>query len=89
MQDNVRIMNKVPDGTDLTSHVWSFKQLILELKCQGILYHEISMRSILLAKVDIDKLRHREICTRIQIDHNTYDYSQYVILSHDASSEFH
>jgi hypothetical protein len=49
------------------------------------LSHEACTGSTLLVNLDIDKLRHCEICARVQIDHNTYDHSQYVTLAHDAS----
>lgn len=69
----------------LVSQVGCTTATISCLQCQSVLSHETCTGSTLLVNLDIDKLRHCEICTRVQIDHNTYDHSQYVTLAHDAS----
>jgi hypothetical protein len=86
IQDDMRIVNKVPDGTGLASRCMT--AIISYLQCQSILSHETCTSCQLLIRFDIDKLRHCEICTRAQIDHNMYDYSQYMTLPHDASQYF-
>ena len=74
-------MSRVP----LVPQVWCMTATISSIQCQSVLSHEASTS---LVKVDIGQSRHCEICIRVQIDHNAYDYSQHVTLAHDASQCF-
>src|SRR5882757_7068431 len=79
IQDCIWLMRAVPSGTALMS--WMYEVMgLMRTMSECILLQR-------LIKSDMGPTRHYEICTREQIDHNTYDQSQYVTLTHDASAD--